>query len=380
MIFIYALHSLDLGRGAVKPNLRYRALVLCLLTFLLTSLLLAALPVAADGPNLLQNPGFEQPFAASIPGKENCLIAVPWLAWYVQGPPERTSQGFLLAPEYKMSTRNDAPFNRVHGGDLAQQYFHSFGTFQAGVYQVVQKVTPGALLHLQIWGLTWSCNSESKGNCGNNTSGDPSPMHLRIGIDPTGGTDPFSPNIVWSAEVNAWDTWTLLQIEATAVNSTITVFAYSYPDYRSQDNNVYLDDASLVEVAPPATDTPVPTDTPQASPTAQATKTPVPTNTPKPTVAPVATATTVPSATLAATATTVATLAAASSATPQPTKAAATAAPSTAAGKAVPAISPTPSATSQSFFAKLAAMPGLFVLVAAVIVGILVLLLFRKKR
>lgn len=373
MIFIYALHSLDLGRGAVKPNLRYRALVLCLLAFL-TSSLLAVLPVAADGPNLLQNPGFEQPFAASIPGKENCLIAVPWLAWYVQGPPERTSQGFLLAPEYKMSTRNDAPFNRVHGGDLAQQYFHSFGTFQAGVYQVVQKVTPGALLHLQIWGLTWSCNSESKGNCGNNTSGDPSPMHLRIGIDPTGGTDPFSPNIVWSAEVNAWDTWTLLQVEATAVNSTITVFAYSYPDYRSQDNNVYLDDASLIEVAPPATDTPVPTDTPQASPTPEATKTPVPSNTPKPTQSPAPTVTIAPSATPAAT------LTAAPSATPQPTQAAVTAVPATAATTAISAVSPTSSAASQSFFAKLAAMPGLFVLVAVVIVGILVLLLFRKKR
>ena len=364
----------------MKPNLRYRTLVLCLLILLLSSLLLTVLPVAADGPNLLQNPGFEQPFAASIPGKENCLIAVPWLAWFVVGPSERTSQGYLLAPEYKMSTRNDAPFNRTHSGDLAQQYFHSFGNFQAGVYQVVQKVTPGALLRLQMWGFTWSCDNESKGNCGNNTSGDPSPMHLRIGIDPTGGTDPFSPNIVWSAEVNAWDTWTLLQIEATAVNSTITVFAYSYPDYRSQDNNVYLDDASLVEVAPPATNTPVPTDTPQASPTPEATETPVPTDTPKPTNTPAATATTAPSATPAATAATAATITAAPSATPQPTKAAVTAATATAAATAVPVVSPTPSAASQSFFARPAAMEGLLVLAAAVIIVILVLVLFRKRR
>ena len=356
----------------MKQNLRCRASVLCLLIFL--GPLLAALPVAADGPNLLQNPGFEQPFAASIPGKENCLIAVPWLAWFVVGPSERTSQGYLLVPEYKMSTRNDAPFNRVHSGDLAQQYFHSFGNFQAGVYQVVQKVTPGALLRLQMWGFTWSCDNESKGNCGNNTSGDPSPMHLRIGIDPTGGTDPFSPNIVWSAEVNAWDTWTLLQIEATAVNSTITVFAYSYPDYRSQDNNVYLDDASLVELAPPATNTPVPTDTPQASPTPKATKTPVPSNTPAPTAKPAASATAAPSATLAATITAV------PSATPQPTKAAATAALATAAATVVTAVSPTPSAASQSFLAKLATMPGLLVLAAAVIIVILVLVLFRRKR
>jgi hypothetical protein len=351
----------------MKTILRYLALALSLPIFLLLHLILGTLAIAADGPNLLQNPGFELPYAASIPGKENCLIAVPWLAWYTQGPPDRTSQGYLLAPEYKASTRNDAPLNRVHGGELAQQYFHSFGNFQAGVYQVVQKVTPGALLRLQIWGMTWSCDRESKGNCGNASSGDPSPMHLRIGIDPTGGTDPFSSNIVWSTEVNSWDTWTLLQVEATAVNSTITVFAYAYPDYRSQDNNVYLDDASLVVVAPPATNTPAPTDTPAASSTPTATLTPVPTNKPEQTktlpatAAPTATHTTVPSA------------------TPNPTKTSVTVAPTTVAAKTIPTASPTSKADNQSFFAKLAAIPGLFVLAAAVIIVILALVFLRKR-
>jgi hypothetical protein len=363
----------------MKPSTRYRVLVLCLLT-ILVGLMLVALPVAADGPNLLQNPGFEQPFAASLPGKDNCLIAVPWLAWFVEGPPEQTSQGFLLAPEFKMSTRNDAPFNRVRNGDLAQQYFHSFGNFQAGVYQVVQGVSPGALLRLQIWGMTWSCDRESKGNCGNNTSGDPSAMHLRIGIDPTGGTNVFSANIVWSEEVNAWDTWTLMQVEAEAANSTITVFVYSYPDYRSQDNNVYLDDASLVELAPPATNTPVPTDTPEPSPTPKATNTSLPTNTPKPTATPAATATVAPSPTATTAATVVAKSTVVPSSTPQPSKAAVTLAPTAEASKVVPTLIATPGAASQSFLARLAAMPGLLVLAGAAILVILALVLFRNKR
>ncbi|MHB1357941.1 MAG: hypothetical protein ACYCZF_18375 [Anaerolineae bacterium] len=363
----------------MKPYLRDRAFIIWLVT-LLAGLLLVALPVTADGPNLLQNPGFEQPLAASIPGKENCLIAVPWLAWYVEGPPEMTSQGYLFAPEYKMSTRYDAPFNRVRNGELAQQYFHSFGNFQAGVYQVVQKVTPGAILQLQMWVMAWSCDDESKGNCGNNTSGDPSPMHIRIGIDPTGGTDAFSPNIVWSEEVNAYDAWVLLQVEAVAAKSTVTVFAYSYPDYRSQDNNVYLDDASLIELTPPATNTPVPTDTPVASPTPKATDTSVPTNTPEPTNTPTATATAKPTATRTATATAVATIKPVSSATPQPTRIAEGAASPTAVEKAAPGVSPTPGGAGQSFFARLAAMPGLLVLAGAVVLVILILVLLRKKR
>jgi len=277
-----------------------------LLVAAFAAVVMAPVSAHAEGPNLLQNPGFESPFAASIPGKENCLIAVPWVAWFVQGSPEETSQGYKLAPEYKMATRADYPGNRVRSGDLSQQYFHSFGNFQAGVYQVVSNVTPGARYKFDLWAMTWSCNDERKGNCGGATSGDPSPMHLRIGIDPTGGRDPFNPAIVWSPEQNAYDNWYPFSVEAAAQSSTITVFVYSYPDYRSQDNNVYLDDASLTLVAPPPTptpkptntlrptNTPLPTNTPTAKPTA--TNTPLPTNTPtaKPTATNTATPTHTP--------------------------------------------------------------------------------------
>ena len=86
-------------------------------------------------------------------------------------------------------------------------------------------------------------------------------MHFKIGIDPTGGGDPFSPAIVWGEENNAYDKWTLLQAEAVAQKSTVPVYVYSYPTYRSQDNNIYLDDASLVVVAPPPAPTRQPSGT-----------------------------------------------------------------------------------------------------------------------
>lgn len=255
------------------------------LTILLPALLLCPSLALAQGPNLLQNPGFEQPYAV-LPDKENCAIAAPWVAWWVQGTPEETSQGYRFAPEYKAAFRHDYPYNRVRSGELAQQYFHSFGNFQAGVLQQVPNIPVGARLRFELWGMTWSCDNESKGNCGGATSGDPSPMHLRIGIDPTGGTDVFSNNIVWSPEQNAYDAWHHFEVEAVARNSTVTVFVYAYPDYRSQDNNVYLDDASLVIVSPPPTATRRPTSTPTA--------TPVPTATPLPTETRTATATRLP--------------------------------------------------------------------------------------
>ncbi|NLV73495.1 MAG: hypothetical protein GXY52_02250 [Chloroflexi bacterium] len=295
--------------------------------FAMMALVSPAAPASAQGPNLLQNPGMEAPFAASLPGKENCLIAVPWLAWFVEGNAEQTAAGYLLAPEYKMATWADYPGNRVRSGSLSQQYFHSFGNFQAGIYQVVNGVKAGQRLRFTIWALTWSCDDESKGNCAGATSGDPSPMHLRIGIDPDGGTDPFAPEIVWSSEINAYDAWHPLAVEATAAASTVTVFVYSYPDYRSQDNNVYLDDAELVVVAPPATDTPEPTLTSEVTETPNVTETPAASATPEPSQTPQETASSTP--TPAATKTEPASAAPANTSEPtaQPPEAQATAAP-----------------------------------------------------
>ncbi|MBC7260737.1 MAG: hypothetical protein H5T63_01875, partial [Chloroflexi bacterium] len=216
--------------------------------------------------------------------------AAPWVAWWIEGSPEEVSHGYRLAPEYKAAFRSDYPGNRVRSGELAQQYFHSFGNFQAGVLQQVHNIPVGARLRFSLWGMTWSCDREDKGNCGGATSGDPSPMHFRIGIDPTGGTNVFSPDIVWSPEQNAYDAWHYFEVEAVARNTTVTVFVYTYPDYRSQDNNVYLDDASLVIVAPPPTPTRRPTNTPTATliptSTPTATATSIPTHTPLPTCPP----------------------------------------------------------------------------------------------
>ncbi len=261
-------------------SLRTSHLFVFLLPLLLSFFLIPAASVLAQEPNLLQNPGFERPYIP-YPGKENCRIAAGWVAYWFEGSPEEVTQGYRHAPEYKAAFRSDYPGNRVRSGELAQQYFRSFANFRGGVYQQVPNIPIGAKLRFELWGMTWSCDKEEKGNCGGATSGDPSPMRFRIGIDPYGGVDALSPNIVWSPEQNAYDSWHYFQVDAVARNSWVTVFVYAYPEYRSQDNNVYLDDASLVIIAPPPTNTPRPTNTP--------TKTPTPTNTPAPTNTPTST-------------------------------------------------------------------------------------------
>ncbi len=254
-------------------SLLRRKLVWVLLAIVIALPLSAS--VSAQSPNLLQNPGFERPYVA-MPSKENCRLAAPWVPYYYEGSEWETSQGYRFAPEYKAAFRDEAPYNRVRNGELSQQYFHSYGNFQGGVLQQVSNVPVGKLLRFEIWAMTWSCDNESKGNCGGNVSGDPSPMHLRIGIDPTGGTDAMSDNVVWSAETNAYDAWELIQVEAVSAAKNVTVFVYSFPVYRSQDNNVYLDDASLTLASARTLPTPTPGATASSGSQASAVPTPIP--------------------------------------------------------------------------------------------------------
>ena len=57
-------------------------------------------------------------------------------------------------------------------------------------------------------------------------------MGMRVGIDPFGGTNAFSPNVIWTAPADIFDTWGLYMIEATARAGTVTVFTRSSPALR----------------------------------------------------------------------------------------------------------------------------------------------------
>ncbi len=186
------------------------------------------------------------------------------------------------------------------------------GTFKAGIFTQVG-VTPGAGYRASIaWGAP----------------NDPNNFSRQLGIDPTGGTDINSPNIVWGP-VHVGDGRLLnyppgqgpnIDVRARAVNSTVTVFFVTDHPVSTGDNLILIDAIALypdenAPAAAPPTDTPVPTEPPPA-PVAQeqavfaaaavvvAAHTPVPpTLTPTalpthtPTPLPTATATPLPTAT-----------------------------------------------------------------------------------
>jgi hypothetical protein len=248
--------------------------------------------------NLLRNPDFEGSFA-QFAHFRTAVMAPEWLPWWQQQTGNDEDWQHRM-PEFKPA----APFkNRIHSGGNAQQLFTYYGTHVGGVYQRVKGITVGARLRFTIWGQAWAGKSDDP-----NKSEGGGPMHMRVGIDPTGGTDPLSGNVVWSSEQNPLDTWVQFAVEATAKSGTITVFTYSAPEYPTKHNDAYWDDGSLTTVAPPPpppTNTPRPyvaptrvpptiTPTPTVTSTPTNTPTPTPVNTATPTVTPTPTATATP--------------------------------------------------------------------------------------
>ncbi|MGB3714052.1 MAG: hypothetical protein WA996_06445 [Candidatus Promineifilaceae bacterium] len=189
----------------------------------------------AGGQNLLLNPSFEGqfvPYGAFV----ELNHAPPWIPWWKDGENNQR-------PEFKPAEIAVAA-NRVHSGNSAQQYFKSHGMFKAGLQQSVLSVPLGSHLQFSAHGQAWSCEEAS--TCRDGSSVNPSNMLMRVGIDPKGGTDPFSNEIKWSAYFNPLDQWQVACVEATSEAENVTVYLWASPDGPRQNQDVYWDDATLV--------------------------------------------------------------------------------------------------------------------------------------
>jgi LysM repeat protein len=223
--------------------------------------LMAGAPRAASaqvgGQNLLTNGNFEGGWNTQA-GIGELQVAGGWRAWYVEPsqvpatvrPPSNCNTSdptcYWMRPEFNAADGTAFP-NRVHGGFKAQKYFSHGRMHQAGLLQQVVGVQTGATLRFAIYVQAWQCGNPDACGLNGSRSDAPADMHLRVGIDPYGGTDPFSANVIWSAEKPAFDQWVQFSVEAQAKGTAVTVFTHSRADWDwpRTNNDVYLDDASL---------------------------------------------------------------------------------------------------------------------------------------
>lgn len=196
--------------------------------------------------NLLYNGGFEDEFHPWR-GTGELHTADGWTPWWV---PQSVSDPAWKnrRPEFKRATLAVDP-GRVRNGESAQQYFSFWGTHIGGVWQQAV-VTTGALLRLQAWGHAWSSEADHP-----RPSENPTNVHMSIGIDPYGGTDPVSSSVIWSEDHSAIDEWYLFAVSAQAFADIVTVFIRSAPEWPKKHQDIYWDDVSL-EVVEPSQDAP----------------------------------------------------------------------------------------------------------------------------
>jgi len=203
--------------------------------------------------NLLTNPGFEPPFVSfDVPGQPARQVAQGWNPWHVGGG-RTTSEN--VQPEYRPSSdvTNGLGVPRIRSGD-GQQYHSFFATHTGGVFQRVGGLTPGTQLEFSVFAYIWSSSFDDP-----NVSDGDGDVLIQVGIDPTGATDGESSAIVWSARAETYDTFARHAVTATAQGSAVTVFVRTTVGFPVKNNNVYLDDASLVVIGggqQPPPDTP----------------------------------------------------------------------------------------------------------------------------
>lgn len=239
-------------------KMRYKHKLTC---FAIFAVLLSALPgFASAAPalqqseNLLTNPGFEGEFVGE---SDDLQVAAGWTPWWVPhqaGQPDWQN----LRPRFESTAH---PL-RVRSGSVAQSLASFYSTHTGGLYQQVS-VPTDADLRFSAFGKGWT----SVGDDPLNVSVGGTDLRMRVGIDPFGGTDPLSPNVRWSDQVNAADSWVRFDAYAKARSTTVTVFLYSAPFDARRHNDVYWDDAELVSLSGEAAATaqafyPTPTPTP----------------------------------------------------------------------------------------------------------------------
>jgi len=235
-------------------------------------------PIIVVPGNLLRDPSLEGPYHSDgIHPEVNTSYA--WKAWYsCQGdqptciPPCRPLTPicylpcpsscikpngncqpdyscYWVRPEYNPFDFVKAPY-RVHSGNLSQVWF-TYGRQGLGGIQQSVPVTQGVFLKFTAWIQAWQCYNYD--HCdGGRLSDEPSDMHLRIGIDPYGGTQVTSTNVTWSPEQEAYDRWVQFSVGAQSKSNVVTVFVQGGAtfDYTRLNNDVYVDDLALVVVEP----------------------------------------------------------------------------------------------------------------------------------
>ena len=218
---------------------------------------------------MLKNPSFNGgTWRKTHTEQEFGEIVVPeeWTAWWKEGglpipwDPANT-QGYRR-PEMKVIDLV-APFLdplRISDPPKAVQIFTFQGIHEAGLYQRVTGLEPGKILKATFAVHGWSSvldDPRKSDFC----DGGPYNMMFTIGIDRTGGTDPWGVSIDWGTPTGVYNVFEDVIVTGVVVppSGTVTVFIRSQVRWRFKHNDAYIDNVRLEYISStPPPPTPLP--------------------------------------------------------------------------------------------------------------------------
>lgn len=150
---------------------------------------------------------------------------------------------------------------RVADGNAALKLFTTYRINHTGVFQCVPTM-PGHALRLSALVHAWSSvDDDPYQSTGHGTAAVYAPegaygsdygkgnFVFRVGIDPTGGTNPFAPSVVWGTGCHVYNAYAAVPpVVAIAEGNYVTVFVESRCHLRFKHNDAYFDNVVLEDV------------------------------------------------------------------------------------------------------------------------------------
>lgn len=200
-------------------------------------------PISAQGdssPNLLVNGSLERPYYGQ--GAATRTVPQGWNLWIGTGAPEAFPHTDKV---------------QVLDGEVSWNIKQGYVAFTAAAYQTVSGLNAGDVLKMTAFGWVYTCN-DTENSCiiaeaPYRRSDAAAGASLKVGIDPSGGTDPNATSVKWSATSAPYDQWAEMSVIAAAEGSSVTVFLYMTQTSGLALNNVYWDNAALVRTEESAT-------------------------------------------------------------------------------------------------------------------------------
>lgn len=161
--------------------------------------------------------------------EKKLLTAAAWHPWWLSASED--------APDWKF--RQPAFLPATLDDRFVQQVSTPWAAHVAGLWQQVPAAV-GNRYEFTAEGQAWS--SEDVAPASQLEACD---VNLQLGIDPTGGTDPESPLIIWGERLQPLSHWQTLHVTAVAEAAILTVFLKSAPNLPRRQQSVFWRNAFL---------------------------------------------------------------------------------------------------------------------------------------